>query len=81
MGYSTMQLAISAASAGAYLTDLLHMRSYETGPMCVTNPDDFLKACQGMSVNPCLLKSVLHTFHSMYSMGEDQVYMSDTTCP
>ncbi|KAL0019385.1 hypothetical protein WJX77_004716 [Trebouxia sp. C0004] len=49
LGYSTIQLAIPAASAGAYLIDLLHMRSLKFSPMSAADPDDFLKACQGYS--------------------------------
>jgi hypothetical protein len=51
LGYSMIQLAIQAASAGAYLIDLLHMRSLKFSPMSAASPDDFLKACQGML--PC----------------------------
>ena len=49
LGYSTIQLAIPAATAAAYLIDLLHMRSFKFSPMSASTPDDFLKACQGMS--------------------------------
>ncbi|KAL0024861.1 hypothetical protein WJX79_007367 [Trebouxia sp. C0005] len=51
LGYSTIQLAIPAATAGTYLIDLLHMRSLRFSPMSAATPDDFLKACQGYSLS------------------------------
>ena len=59
LGYSTVQLAIPAASVGAYLIDLLHMRSLKFSPMSAPTPDDFLKACQGM----LLCKTSLSLLH------------------
>ena len=47
LGYSNMQMAISAACVGSYLVDLLHMRSLAFSPMSAKHPDIFLKACQG----------------------------------
>lgn len=61
LGYSTIQLAIPAASAGAYLIDLLHMRSLKFSPMSATSPDDFLKACQGMLPCKTKLELAAHT--------------------
>jgi len=63
LGYSTMQLSIPAATAGAYLIDLLHMRSLKFSPMSASTPDDFLKACQGMlhcKTNLSLLQMYCH---------------------
>lgn len=59
LGYSTIQLAIPAATAAAYLIDLLHMRSFKFSPMSASTPDDFLKACQGCSLSctPALTES------------------------
>ena len=48
LGYTSLQLAISAASTGLYLVDLLHMRCLRFSPMSIADPDAFLKACQGM---------------------------------
>ena len=47
LGYSTLQMAILAACVGSYLFDLLHMRRFRFSPMSVSDPDGFLKACQG----------------------------------
>lgn len=59
LGYSTIQLAIPAATAGAYLIDMLHMRTLKFSPMSASTPDDFLKACHGMLLCKISL-SLLH---------------------
>ena len=51
LGYSTMHMAIYAACAGSYLTDLLHMRCLNCSPMSAQDPDIFLMACKGTPVS------------------------------
>lgn len=40
-------LGVPAAAAAACMLDLLHMRVLEYSPMAVSDPDIFVKLCQG----------------------------------
>ena len=68
LGYSTLQMAISAACAGSYLIDLLHMRCLRSSPMSARDPDDFLKACQGQLPTVANLSSVSHDAGRMHNL-------------
>ncbi len=46
--FGTLRLMELAASAGAFLGDLLHMRALAFSPLSITAVGPFVKACQGM---------------------------------
>lgn len=50
-GYDMTQLGMLVPSAGAFLMDLLHMKTLQSSPMSMDDPAQFMQACQGVAID------------------------------